>query len=198
MVAGVVALMLEANPDLTWRDVQNILIKTATKNDPNDQDWTENGAKLHVNHKYGFGLVNTKAAVDAAVNRSVLLPPTVEPAVITVEDLPATDIPDNNPIGVVVTFQVAPAFTVEHVELNLRAVHTRRGDLRVVLISPAGTRSVLAVPHGDHNANYVGWTFTSVRHWDENSAGKWRLLISDEFSGAVGQFNRATLTVRGH
>lgn len=74
--------------------------------------------------------MNTKAAVDAAVNRSVLLPPTVEPAVITVEDLPATvnscptpllvsshsriqDIPDNNPIGVVVTFQVAPAFTVE-------------------------------------------------------------------------------------
>jgi len=62
-------------------------------------------------------------------------------------------------------------------------------DLRVVLISPAGTRSVLAVPHGDHNANYVGWTFTSVRHWDENSAGKWRLLISDEFSGAVGLFS---------
>ena len=29
MVTGIVALMLEANPDLGWRDVQNILANTA-------------------------------------------------------------------------------------------------------------------------------------------------------------------------
>jgi len=32
-VAGVVALMLQANPNLTTRDVQEILVRTAVQND---------------------------------------------------------------------------------------------------------------------------------------------------------------------
>ncbi|HEX7447075.1 MAG TPA: S8 family peptidase, partial [Pirellulales bacterium] len=35
-VAGVIALMLQANPNLSWRDVQEILAESATKNDPTD------------------------------------------------------------------------------------------------------------------------------------------------------------------
>ena len=44
--------MLEANPNLTWRDVQHILATTAVKNGAQDSDWTLNGAGYHVNHKY--------------------------------------------------------------------------------------------------------------------------------------------------
>ena len=33
-VSGVIALMLEANPNLTWRDVQEILVRSARQNDP--------------------------------------------------------------------------------------------------------------------------------------------------------------------
>jgi len=51
MIAGVVALILNANNDLTWRDVQNILINTARKNDPQDSDWRVNGGRRWVNHK---------------------------------------------------------------------------------------------------------------------------------------------------
>jgi hypothetical protein len=199
MISGVVALMLEANPNLGWRDVQDILIRTARKNDATDSDWVENGAKLHVNHKYGFGLVNTGAAVVMAANPSrKLLPANVEPYVTVNEALPAIDIPDNDKHGITVTFNVNRTFSVEHVELNLRAAHTRRGDIRVVLVSPTGTKSVLAVQHGDRHAHYTGWTFTSVRHWGENPKGSWKLILSDEAAGNVGQFNRAILTVRGH
>jgi subtilisin family serine protease len=199
MISGVVALMLEANPDLGWRDVQNILIRTARKNDAFDSDWVNNGAGLHVNHKYGFGLVSTGAAVVMAADRSrALLPANVAPFVSINESLPALDIPDNSAQGVTITFTVDRAFSVEHVELNLRAVHTRRGDIRVVLVSPVGTKSVMAVPHGDRHAHYTGWTFTSVRHWGENSMGVWKLILSDEIASNVGQFNRAVLTVRGH
>ena len=45
-----VALMLEANPKLSWRDVFAILATTARKNDPSHPDWTTNGAGLHINH----------------------------------------------------------------------------------------------------------------------------------------------------
>lgn len=54
-VAGVCALLLEARPDLGWRDIKTILMTTAAKNDPGDPDWTTNGAGFTVNHKYGFG-----------------------------------------------------------------------------------------------------------------------------------------------
>jgi subtilisin family serine protease len=60
LVAGVVALVLGANRNLGWKDVQLILLSTASKVDPLDSDWTQNGAGRWVNHKYGFGLVNAR------------------------------------------------------------------------------------------------------------------------------------------
>ena len=41
MVTGVVALMLAANPKLTWRDVPIILARSARKNDALDVGWTK-------------------------------------------------------------------------------------------------------------------------------------------------------------
>ena len=55
--------MLEANPNLTARDVQDILVRTARQNDPFDFDWIENAAGLNINHKYGFGAVDAFGAV---------------------------------------------------------------------------------------------------------------------------------------
>ncbi|MCU0749854.1 MAG: S8 family serine peptidase, partial [Akkermansiaceae bacterium] len=53
--AGIVALMLEKNPNLGWRDVQEILIRTAAKIKPTDSDWVTNGAGLSFNHNFGAG-----------------------------------------------------------------------------------------------------------------------------------------------
>ena len=68
MVSGIVALMLEANPKLNWKEVQAILIKTSRVVDESDSDWVTNGGKYKVNHKYGYGLVDAKAAVEMAKN----------------------------------------------------------------------------------------------------------------------------------
>jgi len=68
IVSGVVALMLEANPSLTYRDVQIILAKSARKNDPTNPEWRENAAGLHFNYYYGFGAVDAQKAVDLAKN----------------------------------------------------------------------------------------------------------------------------------
>lgn len=81
MVSGVVALMLEANPNLGWRDVQEILAYSArhvgtsvgfSTNGAEEYAWTFNGADnwngggLHFSNDYGFGLVDAKAAVRLA------------------------------------------------------------------------------------------------------------------------------------
>ncbi len=68
-VAGTVALLLEANPLLGWRDVRLILAETARKNDAGDAGWATSTTTpvYHFNQKYGFGVVDAQAAVNKAV-----------------------------------------------------------------------------------------------------------------------------------
>ena len=66
VVSGVVALMLEAAPHLTHRDVQGVLAETSYVTDPDDEGWTTNAAGYHHNVKFGFGMVDANAAVMAA------------------------------------------------------------------------------------------------------------------------------------
>jgi hypothetical protein len=65
LVSGIAALVLSANPELTYRDAQQILILSATQTFA-DPDLTTNGAGLVVGHNSGFGLVNAGTAVDLA------------------------------------------------------------------------------------------------------------------------------------
>ena len=74
VVSGVVALMLQANPNLGYRDVQQILAYTAHRITNSDVSWTYNaatgwnGGGLHIdqNQKSGFGQVDALAAVRLA------------------------------------------------------------------------------------------------------------------------------------
>jgi subtilisin family serine protease len=74
LVAGVVALILEANPELTWRDMIAVLLSTADRNHQEDSGWWKNGAGYYYSHKYGFGVVNAHAAVLAAKSWKYLSP----------------------------------------------------------------------------------------------------------------------------
>jgi proprotein convertase subtilisin/kexin type 2 len=65
LVSGTVALMMAANPRLTWRDVPLILAASARKNSPSDSDWSGTGS-ARFNHKFGFGVVDANAAVNLA------------------------------------------------------------------------------------------------------------------------------------
>ncbi|MCX6857527.1 MAG: S8 family serine peptidase [Verrucomicrobia bacterium] len=81
VVSGVVALMLEARPELTWRDVKEILIRSALKIDPRSSSWTthkiaDNTGLPPLKHSnlYGGGLVQAQAAVTMAKNWVLLGP----------------------------------------------------------------------------------------------------------------------------
>ncbi len=65
LVAGVIAVLLEARPTLNNRDIQYLLRSTATKNDPTSGTWFQNGAGVWYSRYYGFGRVNTVAALNA-------------------------------------------------------------------------------------------------------------------------------------
>ncbi|XP_014667466.1 PREDICTED: PC3-like endoprotease variant B [Priapulus caudatus] len=70
LAAGIVALALQSNPDLTWRDVQHIVVATARIPSPDDDDdgggWWENGAGRHSHTRYGFGVMDASHVVETA------------------------------------------------------------------------------------------------------------------------------------
>ena len=203
LVSGVVALMLEANPNLGWRDVQDILIRTATQNDSSNGDWITNADGLTFNHSYGSGLVNAEAAVAAATERAGTgnMAPrdtAVESALFTEQE----EIPDGDTSGLTKIFDLSgdPNMKVEHVELTMRVITPRRGDLNITLISPSGTPSVLSVSQDENDVegSIVDYVFMTTRNWGEGSAGEWILRVSDDRdNGITSVFNNATLTVNG-
>jgi len=185
LAAGIIALMLETNPNLTWRDVQHILIRSAVRNDPQDAGWAVNGAGLHISHKYGFGRADAEGAVLLSQNwqqvgEAILLSP--DPKIL---NLP---IPDGDEEGISSFIHVDQNISLEHVEIVLNARHEYRGDLEVILISPSGTKNILAESHRDRNPDYKAWKFMTVRNWNESSSGIWQLDIADPKAGNKGTF----------
>ena len=202
IVSGVIALMLQANPNLTWRDVQHILVNTAVKNqcddptDPNDETWYTNAAGLRHSHKCGFGLVDAKAAVNAALSW-----PNVAPAVQLASGVVNVGqaVPDFDVVnGVSSSIQIADDISLEHVEVVLKATHPYRGDLRIVLTSPSGTQSVLAEQRPEDSfENYNNWRFMTVRNWGESSRGQWTLQVYDAALSNTGTFDSWELILHG-
>lgn len=195
MASGVVALLLQANPNLGWRDVKEILMRTASMNAASDSDWAFNSAGFHFNHKFGAGLVNAQAAVAAAQTWTNLSPATVQFAATNGVGLA---IPDANATGIDVAF----AFTneplrVEHARVTVDLVHPLRGQIAITLTSPGGMKSRLTELHGDTNRNFYSWPLTSVRHWGESSAGTWTVNFADGRAGQSGQLISARLELIG-
>ena len=195
MVSGVIALMLQANPNLGWRDVQEILMRSATQNAPTDPGWATNAGGLKFHHRFGGGMLNASNAVAMATNW-VNLPPAIE-QIVSANAL-SIPIPDGDALGVTVPF----AFTdenlrAEHVRVRFDADHTRRGHLIITLTSPGGMVSRLAGFRGDTNANYKGWTFMSRAHWGEKANGIWTLHVVDGWPGETGVLLAARVEVLG-
>ena len=196
VVSGVVALMLQANPALGYRDVQEILVRTAKQNDANDGGWKTNGAGFHFNVKYGAGLVDAAAATTMATNWTNL-------AAVQTFSIPAPalalEIPDGVPTGVAHTFSVAEAdsLRVEHITVHVNATHSYRGDLEWYLTSPSGLRVRLARARLNDSGADLDWTFMTTHFRGERSQGDWTLRVVDPTVGDVGILNDAAITFHG-
>lgn len=171
--SGVVALIAEANPDLTWREIRYILAATATQVIPNDpevelnvgngtfiahQGWVENAAGYSFNNKFGFGRPNAGAAVELARSGSVSLPPLVQTEWIEAELTAPIAIPDNNAEGVSIDIEFSEELTIEGVQFGFdifsedlintlmgsQSGTTAASDIAIEVVSPSGTKSVLA------------------------------------------------------
>lgn len=211
-VTGVVALMLQANPDLGWRDVQQILAMTARHvgseigSAPSGFEgfaWdfnharTWNGGGLHFSNDYGFGLVDGLAAVRLAETWTEQQ--TSANWRQTVAGTWSGDrvIPDDTPKGVSLAIKTTSDVALERVGLQLDIRYGLTGDLRVTLTSPSGTTSEVAIEHDFGGSSVDGWLFTSNAFRGESSTGTWRVNVSDRWAGGEGELVQAKLQFWG-
>jgi len=194
LASGVIALMMDANPNLAYRDIQHILVQTCRKNDASDSSWSSNGAGHIVSHKYGFGVVDASAAVNLALNWN-----NVDEEISFLSgniDMNNLNIPDNSN-AVTDTVSVSESIKVEHVEVIVDISHDYRGDLEIILTSPQGTQNILSEKHADSGNNWNNWMFTSVHNWDEDSTGNWTISVQDQGNEDDGTFHDWELNIYG-
>lgn len=199
LVSGLIALMLEANPNLTWRDVQHILVESATAIDAGNADWTQNGAGKAINHAYGFGGVDAAALVVNAQNWNNVADVIADTSAVVTVNIAIPDGAGNEVYGAAVQAMtnVVADITVEHVELKINITHPYRGDLRVKLVSPQGTESILSVAHNESGDDLDDWYFMTVRNWGENSQGNWTVIVDDGGAADLGTFVDFQLIIHG-
>jgi subtilisin family serine protease len=172
IVSGVVALMLDANPGLGWRDVHDILAASATRigselgaTGPGTNEngvWQINaadgwnGGGMHVHTNYGYGMVNAYNAVRMAEVWSEFAPAQTSANEILATSgriTPAVAIPDLS--TVTCTFSFSGNVEIGHAEFVLSATHDYYAeDLRIFLTSAEGTRVQLwdGTRNGTNNA----------------------------------------------
>ena len=197
MASGVIALMLQANPGLNWRDVKEILLRSSRKIQPTDADWATNASGLAHHHKFGGGLLNAETAIQMATNWTTLAPMT---SLSLLQTNLGLAIPDNNTAGIARSFQITqPGFRVEQIVLTLTAPHPYWGDLAVTLTSPGGMTSRLTerISYVDNSYSYQAWSLTSVRHWGEKAEGVWTVRVADVVPSATGTLEALELTFYG-
>jgi subtilisin-like proprotein convertase family protein len=94
-------------------------------------------------------------------------------------------------------FNVTNTMICEHVGLRVMSDHQSRGDVRITLVSPSGTRSVLQRYNFDPVPGPVDWTYYSTHHFFESTAGPWTAYFSDEMAGHTGSVRLASLILEG-
>ena len=219
IVAGVAALLRDANPDLTWRDLKLVLAATARKNDPDNAGWQEGARKYgsasssdryHFNREYGFGMVDAGAAVDLA-KRWITAPPLQESSVssgATGTTIPAPGGSGPTTVTTSLTLSSDIRFT-EFVEVETDFDHTSFRDMDIELESPSGAVSKLTVPYNTrHMVDDEGETlyirldgafrFGSARHLGENPNGEWKLHLTDTIAPSGGTLRSWSIKVYGH
>uniref|UniRef100_A0A914VV88 P/Homo B domain-containing protein n=1 Tax=Plectus sambesii TaxID=2011161 RepID=A0A914VV88_9BILA len=184
LAAGIIALALEANPSLTWRDMQHIVLRTANPTPLlNNPGWSTNGVGRKISNKFGYGLMDGGALVKMAKKWQTV----PEQHMCTYEYKLSEPNPRPLTSRSILNFTLSvggcesgtPVLYLEHVQVVATVRFGKRGDLRLTLYSPRGTRSELLPPRPqDFNTNgFHKWPFLSVQMWGEDPRGDWTLTV---------------------
>ncbi len=195
MAAGVIALMREAKPALTWRDVKLILAETSRKVQPDHPRWVTGapvyltpGTRYSHSQENGFGALDAKAAVERALAWTNV--PALHKLDTGWQTYEAAPIPnDDGATSLELTFTIEEEIPfIEFIQIPMAMNHDFFRELQIELVSPSGVVAVVqrsVVINRDYR-NYV-WpghvhNFGDAVHLGESTKGVWTLRITDPSS----------------
>jgi subtilisin-like proprotein convertase family protein/subtilisin family serine protease len=226
LVAGVAALTISANPDLTTTEVISVLKRTAAKDlsmtgyprtpsanfDPTPTwdvspvapfdrgNFTNTGAPEGTwSPWFGHGRVDAAAAVAEARR---LAGNGGTDRIVRQVSTPVLQIPDNNPAGVRDTLRFNDNVSAGSVKVTVDITHTYIGDLRLTLIPPSGNAVVLHDRNGGRTQN-LRKTFDTTNTpaltalTGKPIQGDWTLWVQDLAAIDTGLLNRWEVEVSG-
>ncbi|GFR27852.1 hypothetical protein TNCT_7323 [Trichonephila clavata] len=201
MAAGVIALLLQANPRLTWRDVQHIIIKTSRIPSTGESGWAVNAAGHHYHLKIGFGILDTAKMVAEALTWKFVNPlhQWTTPAITQTKFI----LPYKSTIIRLFankSFMGAQRIdSLESVTVTINIIHPRCSKLEIFLISPSGTVSQILTkrPQDTDNFRIPYWEFTSLHFWGEDPNGLWTLKILNHEGQHKGMVDYFSLSLMG-
>ncbi|MFY9290534.1 MAG: S8 family serine peptidase [Methylorubrum rhodinum] len=221
IVSGAVALMLQANPNLGWRDVQTILALSSTHTGTRigasqhsaeeNNFWqvnradTWNGGGMHYSNDYGYGMLDVYGAVrmaEAWKHFSPTAQTSANEVRFSTGNLTVNGnnyIPDGSFLNV--TLNVTASMILEHVDLTLTFRHGNFNFVNIYAYSPEGTRVLLhdgSTGEWNTAANGLTWTFGIDSLRGEAAAGTWTIQFVDTYpETADGFFTNVELVAYG-
>ncbi|CAF0981869.1 unnamed protein product [Adineta ricciae] len=188
LAAAIYALVLEANPDLTWRDIMHITVLGSRPYAiPSNTPLVQNAAGFNVSSKYGFGLMDAGLMTwYASIWRNVPPMSTCE----TVINQPERNIPSGssevfrvNLTECQETVDIKRTVNyIEQVQIFITLTTGDRGSTEIYLYSPSKTETQLlpkrANDHSDQG--FVNWPFLTVQLWGEPPYGQWALEVRNK------------------
>ena len=217
-VSGAVALLLEEEPNLTWRDVKHVLASTARQ--PGGlfsavtdiqvvigseratiyRDWITNAAGFDFHNHFGFGVVDIDAALTFL--RDGYQPDSLGSQSLSdwfTASIDGVQIPDHDGSGIELrlNLDLPTGANIEAAQLHVSGSHENLVDLSIELESPSGTRSIMNPVFNETLAgqNTLDWRLLSNAFYGESPRGVWILRIIDAAEGDVGTLNSWALRV---
>ncbi|NEO39380.1 MAG: S8 family serine peptidase [Moorea sp. SIOASIH] len=198
VVAGVAALVLSVNPDLTAGEVKQILEQSADKIvDPNpDPQLNRRLGTYDTNgHSqwFGYGKVNAFKAVKAAQEKSQERSSASKKVIEGINDR-SVNIPDNNPRGITSRIRLTQSASVREIQVKVDIEHEFLGDIEISLKSPTG--EIVLLQSRTLGARRVLKQTYSVETTpalklvlNKPASGVWQLQVVDDVAMDTGRLN---------
>lgn len=181
LAAGVYALLLQANPKLTWRDVQYLTLLSSVEVKNSDANLQKGALGKRYSHRYGYGKLDASKLVEMSKDWK-----NVNPQAWYFTDIQHVN-ESTDDINILeskfdITKQILQDSNlkrIEHLTITVDIEANTRGTIVIDLVSPSGMVSNLGVvrQRDSSNEGFRNWTFMTVAHWGETGIGEWKLQV---------------------